>query len=173
VDADFLGALGLQRLERQLLEFWPKGGPNWDALAILEKDSVAIGYLLVEAKSYVDEMTSGCAAKSAKSLAKIDAALKATKCWLGVSQDTDWKTGLYQYANRLAHLYFLREIAGVSAWLVNVCFVDDPHPNRRTGPAEWQVGMAEARKKLGLTSGVHYACDVLLTARDRDELYRP
>ena len=42
---------------------------------------------------------------------------------------------LYQFPNRLAHLYFFREIVKVPAWLVNVCYLDDPkHQPRQAGP---------------------------------------
>ena len=44
---------------------------------------------------------------------------------------TDWSHCFYQYANRLAHLYLLRESNGLDAFLVFVYFVDDRTvPNR-------------------------------------------
>src|SRR2546429_687735 len=33
LDASFLAALGLAELSGMLTEFWPQGGPRWDALA--------------------------------------------------------------------------------------------------------------------------------------------
>jgi len=171
IDAGFLNALGLQRFAVQLFDFWPGRGPNWDGLAVVENGGAIVGYILVEAKSYVAEMQSSCMAKAPTSLAKINAALAQTKQWLGVRKEIDWKIGFYQFANRLAHLYFLREIAGLpAAWLVNLCFVDDRH--RRTSIAEWESGLAEARTKLGLPSSVPWVSDVLLAARTRAGLLR-
>lgn len=169
IDGDFLGALGLRRFADQLGDFWPGRGPNWDGLAVVENGEGVIGYLLAEAKSYVAEMQSSCMAKSPTSVAKIDAALAQTKRWLGVQKEIDWKVGFSQFANRLAHLYFLHEIAGQpAAWLVNLCFLDDPH--HPTLAHEWECGLGEARKKLALPASVPWVCDVLLPARARAEL---
>jgi len=35
-DGAFLNALGLGAFSKQLADFWPKGGPHWDALAKLD-----------------------------------------------------------------------------------------------------------------------------------------
>ena len=55
-DAAFLRALGLDRYVRELRGFWPQGGPNWDALGILGNSAAHDGVLLVEGKSYPDEV---------------------------------------------------------------------------------------------------------------------
>jgi hypothetical protein len=126
-DSDFLRVLGLSLFTKQLSDFWPNGGPNWDGLAIIRHEDKDFGYLLVEAKSYVDEMQSSCAAKAPSPLAKIESSLVQTKLWLRVAKDTDWKKHFYQSANRMAHLYFFREVIKQKAWLVNLCFTSDPH----------------------------------------------
>ena len=82
-DADFLRVLGLGQFTKQLSDFWPKGGPNWDGLAIVRHEGKNSGYLLIEAKSYVGEMQSSCTAKAPASLAKIGASLKQTKLKFG------------------------------------------------------------------------------------------
>lgn len=168
VASDFLNALGLQHFADQLFDFWPGRGPNWDGLAVIENRGAVVEYILAEAKSYVAEMQSSCMAKSPASRTKIDAALAQTKKWLGIEKEVDWKIGFYQFANRLAHLYFLREIAGLPAWLVNLCFVDDPHC--RTSVQQWEFGLTEARRKLVLPESVPWVGDVLLPARARAEL---
>jgi hypothetical protein len=170
-DADFLRVLGLSRLAEQLSDFWPTGGPNWDGLAVIRKGESVFGYVLAEAKSYVGEMESSCAARSQASVSKIDAALIRAKHWLSVAQNIDWKTGLYQSANRLAHLYFLRELASEAVWLVNLCFVGDSH--HPTSAAEWKSGLAESKRRLGLAATIPWVSDVLLPARKRDELLVP
>src|SRR4051794_26611983 len=59
-DGRFLEALRLGLHADDLRKFWPSGGPHWDALAnITLPDHDQHGVLLVEGKSYVDEMLKG------------------------------------------------------------------------------------------------------------------
>jgi hypothetical protein len=157
-DSAFLKALGLSQHCEELNRFWPSGGPHWDALACVEKT----GVLLVEAKSHVPEIFgNGCGAEAASSVKKIDEAIAATKGWLHVSQQADWKGPLYQSANRIAHLYFFTEILRIEAWLVNVYFTDDPHS--RTSRTEWLGKLVDVKKSLGIGVVPHCA-DVFLPA---------
>ena len=48
-----------------------------------------------------------------------------------VTSTTDWTKCFYQYANRLAHLYFLKELNGIDAALVFVYFTGDTTINGR------------------------------------------
>jgi hypothetical protein len=159
-DSAFLKALGLPQHCRELNRFWPSGGPHWDALACIQNSTD--GVLLIEAKSHVAEIFgNGCGAEAPSSVKKIEQAIAATKQWLHVGHQVDWKGPLYQSANRIAHLYFFTEILGVEAWLVNVYFTDDPHsPTSRTG---WQGGIADVKKSLGISEVPHFA-DVFLPA---------
>jgi len=170
-DTAFLKACGLKHLSAELKAFWPRGGPVWDALASIEfqQDENSKGILLVEAKSYPGEIYgSGCKA-SPKSRKKIEDSLNRTKKWCGVSRDTDWTGPLYQSANRLAHIYFFREIAGVPAWLANIYFLNDPHS--QTDHEEWQKQLKRIKSELGISdSGIPYVADIFLQARDRSEL---
>lgn len=158
-DSAFMDALGLPQHCEELSRFWPSGGPHWDALACVEKTG---GVLLVEAKSHVPEIFgNGCGAEAASSVEKIEQGIAATKAWLRVSHEADWKGPLYQSANRIAHLYFFTEILRIEAWLVNVYFTDDPHS--RTSRTEWQCALADVKKSLGI--GVVPRCaDVFLPA---------
>ena len=131
MDGAFLRALELERLVPSLAAFWPRSGPQWDGLARVETARALSGVVLVEAKSYPQEMErNSCGAKGA-SLDQIREALEDTKRWLAVPDSVDWLGSLYQFANRLAHVYFLRERHGIPTWLVNLCVVDDP--TRRRG----------------------------------------
>ena len=56
---------------------------------------------------------------------KIQQALDDTKKFLRAGKRADWTTCFYQYANRLAHLYLLRELNKLDAALVFVYFVGD------------------------------------------------
>lgn len=171
-DAAFLKACGFKQLSAELKKFWPYGGPVWDALASIEfdEDENQRGILIVEAKSHPPEIYGGgMKAKAEKSKLKIQKALNRTKRWIGISKDIDWTGALYQSANRLAHLYFFREIMNVPAWLVNLYFLNDPHSP--TDLEEWQKQLKKVKAELGISgSGISYIADIFLEARDRSEL---
>jgi len=157
-DEEYLEIIGARHLSPKLREFWPRGGPCWDALARLDGG----GCVLVEAKSHFPEVYgTGCGA-SGGSLALIRSSLARTQEWLGVSPDADWLGRLYQSANRLAHLYFLREIGKVDAFLANVYFTGDPHsPTTRQ---QWDEGVRTVSDELGIASPVPYGVAVFLEA---------
>ena len=162
-DSAFLSALGLRDLSEMLSAFWPQGGPRWDALArVVLPDSDRIGVLLVEAKSYPQEMYSnGCCASEA-SRARILKALQQTQQWLS-AENADWTGPLYQLANRLAHLYFLRELAAIPTWFVNICFTGDPH--RPTLAPVWQDALKSAKSSIGLfRRPLPFYADIILEA---------
>jgi hypothetical protein len=159
-DSAFLRVLGLDSSRTDLSRFWPRGGPVWDALGIVSGASQ--GVLLLEAKSHVPEISgSGCGAKADLSIKKIEASLAMTKLWLDVGGGADWKGELYQTANRLAHLYFFREILHINAWLVNVYFTADPRSP--TSQSQWDVAVADAKRALGM-SRIPFYGDVYLPA---------
>jgi len=148
-DKDFLDALGVGYLAHDLSGFWPRSGPRWDALAQVSLASGNSGVILVEAKSYPQEAYSGgCKASSFASRSLIEQSLESTRNWLAGDPSADWTGPLYQFANRLAHLYFLREIVGVPAWLVNIYFANDPH--RSTSQEEWHAAIPQFKLELGL-----------------------
>jgi len=161
-DERFLKALKLGHFLPRLKAFWPTGGPRWDALARVEGDPP--GVILLEAKSHVEEICGCCKAKDPVSLVKIDAALAQAKRWLQVPPGTDWKGDFYQMANRCAHLYFFREVLGIEAWLVNLCFVDDPHSPTTRG--EWENGLAGIKREFGAAE-IPFCANVFLPAADR------
>jgi hypothetical protein len=67
VDQTFLAALNAGVHSQALREFWPSGGPHWDALALVRGSDLP-GALLVEAKSYPREVYGdGCKATSPRS----------------------------------------------------------------------------------------------------------
>ena len=126
----------------------PDSGPQWDALA-RSGDSV----LLIEAKANVRELNSSPCGAGPASLAKIRATLDETRAFLNVNSDSDWTRCFYQYANRLAHVYLLRELNGHDAYLVFVYFVDD----RTTEPVSqsgWRAAVELTKAHLGLPSRI-------------------
>src|SRR5574341_1446631 len=164
-------ALGLSHLRDMLAAYWPEGGPRWDGLAVVNNPARpdCLAYLLVEAKSYPQELFGpGCRASDSRSKQMIEAALRETKAWAGVDEAGDWEGSMYQYANRLAHMFFLQQRAGLQAWLINLCFLNDPH--RPTPLAEWESSLATIKQNLGFkTKAIPLTADVFLPARERSE----
>jgi hypothetical protein len=164
-DNDFLEKLGFSTFGQQLARFWPKGGPCWDALGVIEarNDYDHPVALIVEAKSHVPEMRSqGCMA-SELSFEKIRKALDEAKQWCGAAAESDWTGPLYQSANRIAHLYFVRQRLGRPCFLINLYFVDDPY--RPTSQAEWNQALDTAHRELGLSAAVCGIAEVFLTGK--------
>lgn len=172
-DAAFLKRLHLDEHVDALAEFWPRrGGPHWDALALVTlRGEPNAGIMLAEGKSYPDEMLKGSSAGATDpaSTRTIENALAWTQGTLGIPLDVAaWTGPLYQNANRLAHVYWLRS-RGVRAWLVHLLFTDDAHGP--TGAVEWQKAVKEADTRLGLSGvAIDAAGHVLLPAGKRDEL---
>ena len=164
-DTAFLDRLRVQLPVRPLREFWPRRGPQWDALGRTNQGDV----LLVEAKANIPELESSCQAKSPASLARIRASLKEVQCFLKVDHGIDWTTKLYQYANRLAHLYLLRELNHVSAHLLFLYFVGDDEVDGPQTVREWEAALSVVKLVLGLPSRHRqsdYVSDVFLDIRD-------
>ncbi|MFZ5453768.1 MAG: hypothetical protein ACOZF2_18085 [Thermodesulfobacteriota bacterium] len=148
-DTVFLKNMNLQVLDKELIKFWPKKGPQWDALG---RTSDGNAFILVEAKANVPELVSFCGAKDKKSLKIISDSLAETQRWLNCREPhIDWKYGFYQYANRLAHLYFLREKAQKEAYLVFLYFVEDS-THIPTSEETWKSALKLQKKLMGLSN---------------------
>ncbi|MBS1983436.1 MAG: hypothetical protein JST16_04620 [Bdellovibrionales bacterium] len=161
----------------RLSVFWPKGGPVWDGLAkIVDPKGATIGYVLIEAKSYPNEVRGGgCKApKGSDSRKKIEASLLETAKRVGLTSRPDtWMRKLYQSANRIAHVLWLRETIGVEAYLVNVCFTGDPHRDHATTREEWEEASRAFRRELKLSESstdTPWLIDVVVGAPRRAEL---
>jgi hypothetical protein len=81
--------------------------------------------------------------------AKIQQSLNATKYYLRSTSAHDWSSIFYQQANRLAHLYFLRELNKIDAYLILVYFFNDNHV-RLTTEQEWRGANRLLRRVMGL-----------------------
>ena len=137
-----------QQLRLQLKDFWPQRGPVWDGLA---KTSGGRS-LLIEAKANIPEFDSSPTDASLKSRSKIEDALQETRGFLRITSETDWTRCFYQYANRLAHLYYLRELNKIDAALVFVYFVGDKTVRGREPVSKegWEAAIALATHHLGI-----------------------
>ena len=145
-DQAFLNASGILADSINLKLFWPRLGPQWDGLARTNRGDL----ILVEAKAHISEMCSSPTGAKGKSLELIRASLDETKRFLRSRAKVDWSTCFYQYTNRLAHLYFLREKAHLPAYLLLIYFLNDHDMRGPTTEAEWQGAIKLTETFLGL-----------------------
>jgi hypothetical protein len=148
-DDEFLIKLDVRNKKVSLKTFWPAGGPRWDGLA----KTLSGKLILVEAKAHIGEIVSQTRA-SPRSLKKIQAAITSTKRAFEAPDEAPWESPFYQYANRLAHLYFLRELNELDANLLFVYFADAPDvpaPERCTAD-QWNGAIRLTEKALRVGS---------------------
>jgi len=144
-DASFLRLLDLNHLVPELAGFWPKRGPQWDALGKLDSN----GVVLVEAKAHIAEFcTPGTAARE-ESRRLIESRLAGCAEYLGAKSRASWADTFYQFGNRLAHLWFLRN-SGVEAYLLLVGFLDDEGMGGPHSSETWKAAYQVASHALGL-----------------------
>jgi hypothetical protein len=144
-DEAFLEKLGAKLETPALSGFWPRGGPQWDALG----RSLSGKLFLVEAKSHIPELISSVQAKDLASADKILRSLGETRDYLGSKTDFDWSRSFYQYTNRLAHLYLLKENR-LPAYLVFVYFLNDSEMKGPTTVDEWTGALKLLQTCLGI-----------------------
>jgi len=147
-DRQFLARLGVTLRKVSLESFWPKRGPVWDGLAKTNGGRL----ILVEAKAHIAELVSSPTGARGPSLSKIRRSLDATKQFLGSGSEADWATIFYQYTNRLGHLYLLRELNGLQAYLLFLCFVNDKDIGGPATELEWEGAIKLLESFLGVRS---------------------
>ena len=139
--------------KREWSRFWPRTGnpPNWDAIGKIRVGQLD-EWLLVEAKGHLGELAPPCKAKEEGGLEQIRRSLEKTKIAVGVPADRDWLKRYYQFANRLAVLYFLIE-HGIRARLLHIYFLGDHHDGKRCPWSQqgWQESIGIMRAHLGLS----------------------
>jgi len=171
-DGDFLDVVGLERLRPRLREFWPRGGPQWDALAVGMRGET----ILVEAKAHVGELCSPPTGASEASRKLISASLDDCAERLGARKShAPWTSHFYQLANRLAHLQFLRD-QGVPAYLVLVNFLNDHDMAGPSTVEAWNAAYQVAFHVLGLGKRhpmSHHVLHVYPDVRGTRSLGRP
>lgn len=163
---DFLTGPEYKGVRAAWKKFWPQSGKsqNWDAVGWLYFGGEP-ELILVEAKAHTGELISNCGA-TGKGRVKIKNAFAEVtdKLKLSVTPELCLRK-YYQYANRLAALYFLREneVKKVPSRLVAIYFYgdkfrsgksrkgkDDVCPADKTG---WNKTLAAQDKHLGLKAG--------------------
>jgi len=147
-DEDFLRRLEISnnKMGYPLSNFWPDYGPQWDALGISGNEII-----LVEAKANIPEMVSpGTGAKNPQSVKKIRNSLDEVKKYLNINKSIDWTGTFYQYVNRIAHLYYLREKNEIKAHLLFIYFINDITVNGPKTKDEWLGAIQTMECYLGL-----------------------
>ncbi|MFC1640236.1 hypothetical protein ACFL3B_05700 [Gemmatimonadota bacterium] len=91
-----------------------------------------------------------------------------TKRFFKARPGCDWSKRFYQYANRLAHLHFLREVNGIDAYLVFVYFLNDPDLDGPKTEREWHVAIKVMHEALGIRGRVpkKYVIDLFVDVRE-------
>lgn len=144
-DEQAIDAAGLEP-KIPLIDFWPKGGPVWDAIG---RSSTGAG-LLVEAKANIPEAASTGSKASEESLKKIKSALKEARAYYSPRSEKEWSGLYYQYANRLAYQYFLATRNGLDSRLVFLYFLNAGDVNGPSSETEWQGVTQRIHDALGL-----------------------
>ena len=101
-------------------------------------------------KAYIEEAVDFRSKAGSKSLEKISQAIRHTKTAFRASAAANWETPFYQYANRLAHLHFLRTLNGLDAYLLFIYFADAPDVPRPSSEQQWEGAVRLTEKCLGL-----------------------
>ena len=145
-DEDFLKRLGiLGKITYPLSDFWPDNGPQWDALGVSGDEII-----LVEAKANIPEMVSPGTKAGTSSRRKVKNSLDEVKKYLSVSDSIDWTGTFYQYVNRIAHLYYLREKNQIKARLLFIYFINDVTVRGPKTKDEWLGAIQTMECYLGL-----------------------
>jgi len=145
-DEAFLKRIGVKPEKMALKEFWPRYGPQWDALGRTSEGAV----FLVEAKAHIQEIVSPPTGAKGESLQKIRSSLAEVKKYVNATSGADWSSYFYQYTNRIAHLYFLRVLNQIPAYLVFLSFINDNAMGGPSSEAEWNAATTVMKKVLGI-----------------------
>jgi hypothetical protein len=166
---DFLEGPGYKDVRTAWKKFWPQSGTsqNWDAVGWLYEGDKRRDLLLVEAKAHTGELKSGGCGAGEKSRAKIEDAFEKTIKYLKNTSEVtkeeleNWCGAYYQFANRLAAIFFLNEylkelgLPSIPAILVLVYFIGDKRDDGKECPTDkqgWRKVIAEEYAELGLTA---------------------
>lgn len=145
-DDAFLAKLGVRADAVPLSRFWPSRGPRWDGLGRTSRGEC----LLVEAKAHIPELLSSATAASPRSRRQIRESLARVKTALRCRSTQDWSGTCYQYANRLAHLHFLRQLNKIPAYLVFVYFLNAEDVQGPKTAEEWAGALRLVHALLGI-----------------------
>jgi hypothetical protein len=145
-DEMFLSKIDARAEVAPLSGFWPTRGPQWDALGRTSRGEL----LLIEAKAHIPELLSPPTQATGRSLRTIRASLDRVKRAVGSRAAADWSGPYYQYTNRLAHLYFFRNLNRIPAYLVFVYLLNDADKQGAKTAEEWAGAIRLMHAQLGI-----------------------
>jgi hypothetical protein len=146
-DSAALQCLGVaSRLRTPLGDFWPARGAVWDALGVAGEARP----VLVEAKAHIAEAASSPTRASAKSRGLIERSLLAARRYFAPRSKVDWTCTFFQYANRLAYQYYLREHNGIDSSLVFLYFTNAVDMDGPATEEEWHGATRLIHVLMGL-----------------------
>jgi hypothetical protein len=156
---DFLEVLDLKKetydeAKVKLGGFWPKNGPQWDGLAVVNGINGQKGFLLVEAKAHLAETKSDLKAESPISIDMINKSIIRTQEHYNI-QPNNWTKHYYQLGNRIAYVFFMNEILNIPTWLVLINFTDGKY--KKTDLQEW----LKHYNQIYTNMGIHQDCKLL------------
>jgi hypothetical protein len=146
-DATF-AKCGAKLDKRSLKDFWPQRGPMWDGLARTSRGDI----MLIEAKAHIPELVSPRSRATEPAKGRIAKSVRDVQQLLSPKSigHVDWTGTFYQYANRIAHLHFLRQDNGVRAHLVNVYFLNATDVQGPASKLEWDGALKVVESYLGV-----------------------
>src|SRR6266849_6717316 len=147
-DGKALEKVGIARasLKKALEEFWPARGPVWDAVGITSEGRP----LFLEAKAHIPEAASPATRATPASFKLISQSLGEARQFYAPRAAATWSNLFYQYANRLAHHYFLTEVNGLTSALVFPYFVNADDMVGPMSESEWHGAVRLIHAVLGL-----------------------
>jgi hypothetical protein len=160
-----LGKAGIEKadLKTPLQGFWPARGAVWDAIGITTPGRP----LFLEAKAHIPEAASPATGAAGASLELIKQSLRSAMRFYAPRAKTDWSASFYQYANRLAHHYFLTRLNGVPSTLVFLYFLNADDMQGPGSEKEWHGAVRLIHAALGLPKDLkhHGVFDAFLDVR--------
>jgi hypothetical protein len=161
-DAPAFERIGANATKVPLAGFWPRGGPQWDALG----HAVSGEFIIVEAKAHIPEMFSNPCGAAGNSLRRIKKSLELTHVGLRARPGLVWCERFYQYANRLAHAYWLQKLNGLPTRLVFLHFIGDSEMDGPETRASWEAAIEVVHEALGIRGRVpRYVQDAFVDVR--------
>jgi hypothetical protein len=163
-DDEFLDRLAIDKnkLLIPLIDFWPKSGPRWDGLGKTNTNK----YFLIEAKAHIEEAVDySTGAKSKMSIDLIKNSIDKAKDFYSDNKKAYWQMPFYQYANRLAHLYYLKELNHINAFVIFIYFCNASDVAKPTNEDEWNGHIRTIEKVFALNATCKNKINILIDTK--------
>jgi len=134
----------------------------WDAIG-----TTSDGPIFIEAKAHIPEAATPATKASPESRKLIEQSLTKARRFYAPKARADWSIHFYQYANRLAYQYFLREMNDINSTLVFLYFLNADDMLGPTSEEEWEGASRLIHAVLGVPEDLtsHGVFDAFLDAR--------